>query len=117
MLKIYSYAKCGTCRKAIKFLDANDVSYQLVPIRETPPSQRELNAMLKAYDGNLRRLFNTSGMDYKSMNLKEKLPSMTEKQAIDLLAKNGNLIKRPFAVGNGVALVGFDENAWADALL
>ena len=116
MLKVYAYAKCGTCRKAKKFLEAEGIKHQEVPIRETPPTKTELNTMLRAYDGNVRKLFNTSGGDYKAMNLKAKLPDMGDAEAIGLLAEHGNLVKRPFAIGDGVALVGFNEDNWREAL-
>lgn len=116
MLKVYTYAKCDTCRKAVKFLKGEDVAFREVPIRETPPSVAELKAMLKAYDGDLRRLFNTSGGDYKAQGLSTKLPSLSESEALSLLAGNGNLVKRPFALGDGVHLVGFKEDEWRAAL-
>lgn len=115
MLKVYTYAKCDTCRKAVKFLGAENVPFEEIPIRETPPSPEELLAMLEAR-GELRRLFNTSGQDYKALGLSAKLPEMSESDALDLLAKNGNLVKRPFAIGGGVYLVGFDEKVWREAL-
>ena len=116
MLKVYTYTKCGTCRKATSFLDAEDVPYKTIAIREQPPTKTELTKMLGAYDGNIRKLFNTSGMDYKAMKLKDTLPDMSDKQAIELLAGHGNLVKRPFAVGGEVALVGFNEDVWREAL-
>ena len=70
--------------------------------------------MLKAYDGNTRKLFNTSGMDYKAMKLKDKLPDMSTVAAIQLLTEHGNLVKRPFVVGGDVAIVGFNEDTWRD---
>lgn len=116
-MKIYTYANCDTCRKAVKWLRAHEVAFDEHPIRETPPSPAELRTMLGAYQGELRRLFNTSGGDYREQKLGEKLPTMTEAAAIKLLAGNGNLVKRPFLLGGKVALVGFDETAWASALL
>ncbi len=116
MLKVYTYAKCTTCRKAVKFLRDRQIEFQELPIRETPPSQDELKSMLKAKDGNLRALFNTTGLDYKAQGLSTKLPGMTETAALNLLATNGNLVKRPFAIGNDVHLVGFDEETWAKSL-
>ncbi len=113
MLKVYTYAKCSTCRKAVKFLRDHQVEFTELPIRETPPSLVELKAMLKSRDGNLRTLFNTSGLDYKAQGLSTKLPGMTEAAALDLLATNGNLVKRPFAIGKDVHLAGFNEEAWA----
>jgi arsenate reductase len=115
-LKVYTYAKCSTCRNAVKFLRAHDIEFQELPIRETPPSRDELKSMLKARDGNLRALFNTSGLDYKAQGLSTKLPAMTETEALNLLASNGNLVKRPFAIGQDVHLLGFDEEAWEKSL-
>lgn len=116
MLKVYTYAKCSTCIKAVKFLRGHKVEFKELPIRETPPSLDELKAMLKARDGNVRALFNTSGLDYKAQGLSAKLPGMSEADALKLLAGNGNLVKRPFVIGKAVSLVGFNEEAWKDAL-
>jgi arsenate reductase len=116
MLKVYTLSNCDTCRRATKWLRAHDVAFEERAIRETPPSAAELKAVLAASGGELRRLFNVSGRDYREQKLGEKLPDLSEAEAIRLLAGNGNLVKRPFAVGGGVALVGFDESAWAAAL-
>lgn len=116
MLKVYTYAKCSTCRKAVKFLRDHQIAFQELPIRETPPSRDELKVAFKAKDGNLRALFNTSGLDYKAQGLSTKLPGMTEAEALSLLSQNGNLVKRPFAIGKDVHLVGFDEEAWQRSL-
>jgi arsenate reductase len=110
--RIYTYKNCGTCRKAVKYLVAKGVDFNEIPIRDTPPGKPELKKMLKLYDGQLRRLFNTSGGDYKALNLKDKLPSLSVDEAIDLLAANGNLVKRPFALIAGSGLVGFKEPEW-----
>jgi arsenate reductase len=112
---VYTYSGCGTCRKALKWLRENEIAFREKPIRETPPSPAELKAMLAHQDGELRRLFNTSGQDYRAMGLKDKLPTLTAAKAIELLAANGNLIKRPFLLGTGFGLVGFNESAWAAA--
>jgi len=116
-LKFYAYKNCDTCRKAIKYLDEKGVGYELIPIREQPPTKAELETMLANHDGNIRKLFNTSGGDYKDLNLKEKLPNMTDAEAIDLLSKNGNLVKRPFAIKAKTGVVGFNESAWGDLFL
>ena len=116
-LRFYAYKNCDTCRKARKYLDEKGIEYELIPIREQPPTKAELKTMLANYDGNIRKLFNTSGADYKSFNLKEKLPNMTDAEAIDLLSKNGNQIKRPFAIKGGIGSVGFNEAAWVDLFL
>ena len=116
MLKIYEYKGCGTCRKALKWLEAKGIQYDKIPIRERPPAKTELKRMLKFYEGNLRRLFNTSGGDYKELNLKDKLPALSNTQAIDLLAGNGNLIKRPFVLTQNGGVIGFKEEEWAALL-
>ena len=116
-LKVYTYANCDTCRRAVKWLRAHDLAFAEVPIRETPPSPAELRTMLAAQGGELRRLFNTSGRDYRELQLGAKLPTMSAAAALALLAGNGNLVKRPFLLGGKVALTGFDEAVWQAALL
>jgi arsenate reductase (glutaredoxin) len=117
MLKIYTLSNCDTCRAATKWLRAHAIAFDERAIRDTPPSMAELRAMLAAQKGELRKLFNTAGRDYREQKLGEKLPTLSEKAALALLAENGNLVKRPFLVGEGVALVGFDESVWAATLL
>ena len=118
MLKVYHYAKCSTCQNALRWLQARDVKFTAHAIRETPPNAAELTAMLHARDGNLRRICNTSGMDYRALGLAEKLPAMSTSEALALLATNGMLIKRPFALDPkaGVFLTGFREAEWEKAL-
>ena len=111
-LKIYTYANCGTCRKALQYLVAKGVECRVIPIREQPPSRTELQRMLRIYDGNIRKLFNTSGQDYQKLNLKERLPRLSADEAIDLLAGNGNLVKRPFVLTENDGRVGFKEAEW-----
>lgn len=113
MLIVYAYKNCDSCRRALKFLREHGVDFVEIPIRETPPTATELWAMLRAERGELRRLFNTSGTDYKALRLKESLPTMTADAALALLAGNGNLVKRPFVIGDGIHLVGFDPDAWS----
>jgi len=116
MLTVYTLATCDSCRRAVKWLKAKEIPFEERPIRETPPTAAELRTMLKAHDGVVRALFNTAGRDYRDLNLSKVLPSLSPAAALDLLARNGNLVKRPFAIGSGVALVGFDEAKWAAAL-
>ena len=116
MLKVYSYKGCDGCRKALKWLNSNGFEYENFPIRDTPPSEQELDKMLAAYDGNLRRLFNVSGRDYRELGIKESLPSMSKKDAFALFRSNGNLVKRPFLIGDNAAIVGFKEADWVEAL-
>lgn len=109
-LKVYEYAKCSTCQKALKFLEKKKVSYEKIDITSQPPSLSELKKMAKAVG--LKRLFNTSGLVYKEMKLSEKLPQMSEEESLKLLASNGRLVKRPFLIQGDVALVGFKEDEW-----
>ena len=111
-LKIYAYKNCDTCRKAIRYLEGRKVRFEVIPIREQPPTFDELVKMLRVYKGELRRLFNTSGQDYKAMDLKSKLPTLSEKEALDLLTQNGNLVKRPFLLTDSGGAVGFKEDEW-----
>ena len=118
MLKVFAYQGCSTCRNAIKWLNARDIKFEERAIRETPPYVAELKAMLAAKQGNLRLLMNTSGMDYRALGLKDKLPSMSQDEVLRLLSENGNLMKRPFAMDQraGVFLTGFKEPEWKAAL-
>ncbi len=117
VLKVYTYANCDSCRRATRWLKEHGVAFAEHPIRETPPSPAELRTMLAAQDGELRRLFNTAGRDYREQKLGEKLPQFSEAEALALLAKNGNLVKRPFLLGSrGLGLVGFEEKRWSEAL-
>ena len=114
-IRVYTYEKCDTCRRAVKWLSAQGVTAQIVPIRESPPTIAELRKMLR-HVGDLRRLFNTSGKDYKEQKMKERLPNLTEDEALALLSKNGNLVKRPFALVAGAGAVGFKEDEWSRIL-
>jgi arsenate reductase (glutaredoxin) len=114
-MKVFTYEKCDTCRKALKYLDERGVAYVNVPIRETPPTLEELRKML-GYVGDLRRLFNTSGRDYKELNMKDRLPKLSEPEALALLAGNGNLVKRPFALTKTSGTTGFQVPAWETLL-
>jgi len=106
-MKFFSYNKCGTCRKAKKILDAYKLSYDEINITETPPSKSVLKKAIKARG--MKKLFNTSGEQYKKLRIKDKIGAMTEAQAIELLASNGRLVKRPIAVDGNRITVGFDE--------
>ena len=116
MLKIYTYKACSTCRKAVAHLTRVGKPFTEVPIRETPPTVEELKRMLAALDGDIKALFNRSGQDYRALNLKDKLPTMSEAAALKLLSTNGNLVRRPFAFIGRHGVVGYDEEAW-DTLL
>ena len=114
-LRVYTLSNCDTCRRAVKWLRERCIEFEERAIRETPPSPAELRTMLQACDGEFRPLFNTAGRDYREQKLGEKMPTMSASAALLLLAENGNLVKRPFVVGDGVALVGFNEGTWKTA--
>ena len=115
-MKVFTYKSCSTCRKATNWLKERGIPFEEIAIRETPPSVDELREMLAHQADELRKLFNTAGGDYRSLNMKEKLPAMAVDDALELLASRGNLVKRPFLLGDGVGLVGFKEADWAKAL-
>lgn len=109
---LYIYSKCSTCKDALAFLKSLKANVEVKEITETPPSVRELTQMLQFYDGNIKKLFNTSGNLYKEMQLSEKLDAMTQKEALELLSKHGMLVKRPFLLGDNFGLVGFKKDVW-----
>lgn len=113
MLKFICYPKCTTCQKARKWLDENNIPYMLRDIKTENPSVEELTEWYKMSGLPLKKFFNTSGLLYKSLELKTKLPTMTEEEMLALLATDGMLVKRPLAVGEDFVLVGFKEADWA----
>lgn len=115
-LTFYAYAKCSTCRDAAKWLLAHGVKFTEKPIYEEPPSPVELRRMLAFQDDNLRRLFNTSGIQYRERGLAAKLPAMSEAESLALLGSDGRLVKRPFVLGAKIGLLGFDADEWKAAL-
>ena len=116
MLKFICYPKCTTCQKARKWLDENNIEYELRDIKVENPSVEELTAWYKLSGLPLRKFFNTSGLLYKSMELKTKLPGMTDEEMLALLATDGMLVKRPLAIGDDFVLVGFKETEWVEKL-
>ena len=113
--KVYQYEKCSTCRKAIAWLREKGIEFSSFPIRERTPTKKELKKMVNAHGGEIRKLFNTSSKDYRDPELKKLLPTLSEKQILDLLRERGNLIKRPFVIGDGIALQGFKAEVWEEA--
>lgn len=106
------YPKCSTCQKAKTWLDENGVSYNDRHIAEQNPTAAELKTWLDKSGLPLKKFFNTSGVLYKSMALKDKLPAMSEQEQLNLLATNGMLVKRPIVVGDNLVLVGFKPSEW-----
>ena len=109
MIKFYGYAKCSTCRKAMKYLKENNVDFQDIDIVLNPPSKKILLSILRSGDYSIKELFNRSGKMYRELNMKEKMTSLSENQLLDLLAQNGKLIKRPIVVNENRYVVGFNE--------
>lgn len=117
MLKFICYPKCSTCQKAKMWLEENQVAYELRDIKTDRPNGEELKLWYQRSGLPLRKFFNNSGLLYKSMELKNKLPDMTEGEMLELLATDGMLVKRPLLVGEDFVLVGFKEAEWTQKLL
>ena len=116
MLKFICYPKCTTCQKAKKWLDDNKIEYELRDIKLDNPTLEELTEWYKKSGLPLKKFFNTSGLLYKSLELKDKLPTMTEEEMLNLLATDGMLVKRPLLIGQDFVLVGFKEAEWKEKL-
>ena len=114
MLNFICYPKCTTCQKARKWLDDNQIAYRIRDIKLENPSIAELRQWHQKSGLPLRKFFNTSGLLYKSLELKSKLPAMSEEDMLALLATDGMLVKRPLLIGDDFVLVGFDENKWSE---
>jgi arsenate reductase len=112
MMLFICYPKCTTCQRARKWLDGRNVPYEFRDIKLNNPTYEELKRLLAASGLPIKRFFNTSGLLYKSLNLKEKLPSMTDEECLNLLATDGMLVKRPIVVDGGLVLVGFRADEW-----
>ena len=112
MIKFICYPKCTTCQRAKKWLDDNKIKYELRDIKLDNPTLEELTEWYKKSGLPLKKFFNTSGLLYKSLDLKNKLPEMTEDEMLKLLATDGMLVKRPLLIGDEFVLVGFREIEW-----
>ena len=116
MLKFICYPKCTTCQKARKWLDDNNIEYEYRDIKLENPTLEELTEWHSKSGLPLKRFFNTSGLMYKSLDLKNKLPEISDSEMLELLATDGMLVKRPLLIGDGFVLVGFKENEWKEKL-
>lgn len=114
-LRVFQYAKCGTCRKALGWLTRRGVPFDAIDIVTQPPSLDELRRVLRESGLPVKKLFNTSGVSYRSGGYAERLPQMTDAEALEALAADGKLIKRPLVLGPGVAVVGFQESDYERA--
>ena len=113
-MQILCYPRCTTCKKAVKWLDEKGVEYEYRDIKEKNPKKSELKKWIKASGLPVKKFFNTSGQLYREMQLKDKLPEMSEADMIDLLATDGLLVKRPLLITDDKVLVGFKEAEWED---
>ena len=113
MLKFICYPKCTTCQKAKKWLDDNKIEYEMRDIKLDNPTLDELTQWYRESGLPLKKFFNTSGLLYKSMDLKNKIPHLTDDEMLELLATDGMLVKRPLLVSDGLVLVGFKEAEWS----
>ena len=111
------YQKCSTCKKAVAWLNEHHISYDDRPIKEQNPTKKELNEWYQKSGLPLKRFFNTSGNLYKELQLKDKLPGMSEEEQLELLSTDGMLVKRPLMVGEDFVLIGFKESEWEKRLL
>ena len=116
MLKVYCYSRCSTCQKALKWLDAKGVKYELVDIKENNPDEKTLRKYYAMSGLPLKRFFNTSGLQYRELELSKKLPAMREDEQFKLLASDGMLVKRPLLAGKNFVLTGFKEAEWSEKL-
>ncbi|HJL06071.1 MAG TPA: Spx/MgsR family RNA polymerase-binding regulatory protein [Polyangiaceae bacterium LLY-WYZ-15_(1-7)] len=115
-IRVYLYDRCGTCKKATKWLDAKGVAYEAVPIVDRPPSKTALKKLWKRSGLPIKRFFNTSGKSYREGGFSQKLPEMSDDEALAALAADGKLIKRPLVDAGDATLVGFREKEWEEAL-
>ena len=117
MLKVYCYSKCSTCKKALKWLDEKKIKHEVVDIKADHPDEDALRKYYAMSGLPLKRFFNTSGMQYRELELSKKLPDMGEEEQFRLLASDGMLVKRPLLVGEGFVLTGFKQSEWEEKLL
>lgn len=116
MIKIIQYPKCSTCKKAVKFLQDNNVEFESRDIKENNPTAEELKKWHEMSGLPLKRFFNTSGLKYKELGLKDKLPQLSEEEQYQLLATDGMLVKRPILIGQDFVLVAFKETEWSEKI-
>jgi arsenate reductase len=115
--KFYEYEKCSTCIKARKWLSERKLDFECIPIRENPPSAKELERLLVSHNGERKKCLNTSSKDYRDPAVKNALPDMTDAQLFKFLGQNGNLVKRPVLIAKDFVLQGFKPEIWAEKIV
>lgn len=116
MITVYCYSRCSTCRKALAWLEKNGIEHKVIDIKTDNPDESTLRDYYKMSGLPLKRFFNTSGMQYRELELSKKLPNMSEEEQLALLATDGMLVKRPMLIGDGFVLTGFKEAEWEEKL-
>ena len=116
MVKVYCYSKCSTCKKALKWLDDNNIEHEVIDIKENHPNENTIKELHQKSGLPLRKFFNTSGMLYREMELSKKLPDMSEADMYKLLATDGMLVKRPLLITDKAVVPGFKEQTWIEAI-
>lgn len=115
-MKFYFYPSCSSCKAALKYLKEIEKSSNIIDISKFPPSKSEVKQMLSYQDGNIKSLFNTSGIQYRELDMKNKLSVLSEDEVIELLTNNGMLVKRPFLIASDFGLLGFKKDIWDHVL-
>ena len=116
MIKVYCYSRCSTCKKALKWLEGRDIAHEVIDIKEDHPDEDALRQYHALSGLPLKRFFNTSGTQYRALELSRKLPGMSEDEQFALLASDGMLVKRPLVIGDDFVLTGFKEAEWEEKL-
>ncbi|PKK38953.1 Arsenate reductase [Clostridiaceae bacterium JG1575] len=116
-LTLYAYSRCSTCRKAMAWLDAHDIAYEVEEILDNPPTTTLFHHWLEAQGVALSSLYNSSGEKYRELRMKDRIPTLSLEEQVALLASHGKLVKRPLLTDGNEVLVGFKEPQWAQALL
>lgn len=116
-MKLYGYKKCSTVKKAKKWLQENNINFEEIDLVDTPPTKEEIKKIYEVSGQDLKKFFNTSGVKYRELGLKDVVKTASEDELLDLLASDGKLIKRPLLVNNEKVLIGFKENEYKENLL
>ncbi|MEQ6377093.1 arsenate reductase family protein [Bacillaceae bacterium S4-13-56] len=116
-LTVYAYPKCSTCRKAQKWLDEHQLDYKVIHIVEKPPTKNEIQNLIAQSDQPIKKFFNTSGMKYRELGLKDKLKTASEEEMLEWLASDGMILKRPIVTDGNKVTVGFQEDKFASTWL
>ena len=116
-MKVYVHHNCSSCKKALKWLAEKGLKVEVIDLLKETPTKEEFKTMAESYDGNLKKLFNTSGQLYREQGLKDKISGLSEEEVFLTLSKEGMLVKRPFLITEEKGLVGFKEDAWLEFIL